>query len=80
MLKSNELLVVGASTFSNKKGTEFNAIDCVYVNSFNQYKVRTFFTSLEVVKQFSGSGIYTATFGPDANVLSITKVKGFDLP
>lgn len=82
MLNPGEMLIVSSSTFTSKKnnGAVYYALDCVYVNSFSQYKVKTFFSNDATLKLFTGPGIYKATFGPESDIIGLSKVKAFELP
>lgn len=72
-MKSNQILILDASTFTAKSGNPAYILQCCHYDRFEHLKAEGVFCSQNVFKQFAGSGVYDAEYAFGGAIISIKK-------
>lgn len=80
-MKTNEMLILEHNEFKMKNGNEGHSFQAVYFNRYGRLTASSVFVNDEdVVKSYTGPGIYTYALGWGDSLSSIQKVKDYQLP
>ena len=74
-MKSNQMFVADASTFTAKSGNAAFILQAVHYDRFDHIKAEGVFCSESVFNQFSGPGIYDCEFVYGGGIQSMKKVQ-----
>lgn len=78
-MKSNQIFVADASTFTAKSGNPAYILQVVHFDRFEHIKAEGVFCSKSVFEQFAGSGIYDCEFAFGGGIQSMKKVQNINL-
>lgn len=81
-MKQNEMFIAAASSFDAKKDNiqkHYAVLQAVHFDRYDQLKAEAIFTNDDVVKQFSGSGIYQVETVYGQGIVGLKKISSIQL-